>query len=252
MTQAPIIHVENLTVAYGHVEAVRDVSLEVFPGEFVSVIGNNGAGKSSTLKALAGLVKPSAGTIKIDGAVTTGLPPHAVVKRGVSLVPEGRMIFADQTVMDNLLLGTYSRKDLTAEVLDEDLGRIFELFPILKDRRRQQAGSLSGGEQQMLALGRGLLARPKLLMIDEMSLGLAPRVLEMLFPVLEQLNRQGLAILLVEQLATLALKVAARGYVFANSRIVLKGPSAELARNGEVIEAYLGRRSGHRGASAHA
>jgi branched-chain amino acid transport system ATP-binding protein len=241
--QKPLLEVENLTVAYGRVEAVRDVSLKVLPGEFISIIGNNGAGKSSTLKAIAGLVKPASGKIRISGAEVQGLPAHAIVKRGVSLVPEGRLIFADQTVMDNLLLGTYSRSGMSAGALREDLERIHELFPILKERQRQQAGSLSGGEQQMLALARGLLARPRLLMIDEMSLGLAPRVLEALFPVLERLNSQGLAILLVEQLATLALKVANRGYVFANSKIILRGSAIELARNEEIVEAYLGRRA---------
>lgn len=241
--RSPLLEVKDLTVSYGHVEAVREVSLRVLPGEFVSIIGNNGAGKSSTLKAIAGVVKPASGTIKIDGVEVQGLPAHSIVKRGISLVPEGRLIFADQTVVDNLLLGTYSRSNLSGEMLQRDLDRIFELFPILKERRRQQAGSLSGGEQQMLALARGLLAQPRLLMIDEMSLGLAPRVLESLFLVLETLNSQGLAILLVDQLATLALKVANRGYVFENSRIILRGSAMELARNEQIIEAYLGRRA---------
>ena len=219
------------------------MSFRVRPGEFVSIIGNNGAGKSSTLNAIAGVVKAASGKIRIDGIEVQGMPAHAIVKHGISLVPEGRLIFADQTVMDNLLLGTYARTDLNGNTLDEDLERIFDLFPILKERQHQQAGSLSGGEQQMLALARGLLAQPRLLMIDEMSLGLAPRVLESLFPVLELLNSQGLAILLVEQLATLALKVANRGYVFENSRIILRGSAIELARNEQIVEAYLGRRA---------
>ena len=239
----PLLDVENLTVRYGQIEAVRNVSLHVLPGEFVSIIGNNGAGKSSTLKAIAGVVKPAEGTIRINGKTIQGRQPHDVVKLGISLVPEGRLIFADQTVLDNLMLGAYTRSSQGNGAIDADLGRMFELFPILKDRTKQIAGSLSGGEQQMLVLARGLLARPQLLMIDEMSLGLAPRILETLFPVLEQLNEDGLAILLVEQLATLALKVADRGYVFENSRIVLHGAAADLAGNEQVIEAYLGRRA---------
>ena len=202
---------------YGQVQAVREVSLRVLPGEFVSIIGNNGAGKSSTLKAIAGVVKPSGGIIRVQGTEVQGLPAHRIVRMGLSLVPEGRQVFADQTVEDNLKLGAYSRgRDASGDV-DADIERMVDLFPVLGERRAQLAGSLSGGEQQMLALARGLLARPRLLMIDEMSLGLAPRVLETLFPVLEQLNRDGLAILLVEQLATMALKVAHRGYVFENA-----------------------------------
>lgn len=241
-TPNPLLEVDDLSVRYGHVEAVRNVSLKVLPGEFVSIIGNNGAGKSSTLKAIAGIEKPAGGTVKIDGEEVQNLSAHDIVKYGISLVPEGRLIFSDQTVVDNLLLGTYSRSSLSSRALQRELDWVFDLFPILKDRQRQMAGSLSGGEQQMLALARGLLAKPRLLMIDEMSLGLAPRVLETLFPVLESLNRQGLAILLVEQLATVALKVSNRGYVFENSQIVLRGSAIELARNEQVVEAYLGRR----------
>lgn len=241
-TPNPLLEVDDLSVRYGHVEAVRNVSLKVLPGEFVSIIGNNGAGKSSTLKAIAGIEKPAGGTVKIDGEEVQNLSAHDIVKYGISLVPEGRLIFSDQTVVDNLLLGTYSRPSLSSRALQRELDWVFDLFPILKDRQRQMAGSLSGGEQQMLALARGLLAKPRLLMIDEMSLGLAPRVLETLFPVLESLNRQGLAILLVEQLATVALKVSNRGYVFENSQIVLRGSAIELARNEQVVEAYLGRR----------
>ncbi len=241
--ETPLLEVENLSVRYGHVEAVRDVSLRVAPGEFVSIIGNNGAGKSSTLKAVAGVVRPSGGRVRIRGRETNGLPTHRIVQMGVCLVPEGRMIFSDQTVLDNLLLGAYSRNRAERKSLNSDLDRAFELFPILKERRDQIAGSLSGGEQQMLALSRGLLSHPELLMIDEMSLGLAPKVLETMFPALERLNRSGIAILLVEQLATMALRVADRGYVFENSRIVLSGPASELARDEQVVRAYLGRRA---------
>ena len=241
--QQPLLDVERLSVAYGQVQAVREVSLQVLPGEFVSIIGNNGAGKSSTLKAIAGVVKPSGGIVRVQGTEVQGLPAHRIVRMGLSLVPEGRQVFADQTVEDNLKLGAYSRvRDATGAV-DSDIERMVELFPVLGERRTQVAGSLSGGEQQMLALARGLLARPRLLMIDEMSLGLAPRVLETLFPVLEQLNRDGLAILLVEQLATMALKVAHRGYVFENAEISISGSASSLAQNRQVIESYLGRRA---------
>lgn len=240
-TVEPVLEVEDLYVNYGHVEAVRGVSLKVLPGEFVSIIGNIGAGKTSTLKAIAGAVRPAGGRIRVDGVSVAGLPAHKIVRMGVSLVPEGRLIFADQTVHDNLMLGGYVR--VRDQSFAQDVDRMIELFPVLGERRNQIAGSLSGGEQQMLALARGLLSHPRLLMIDEMSLGLAPRVLENLFPVLAELNRGGLAILLVEQLATVALQVAERGYVFENSRIVLSGPTTELAENEQVIEAYLGRRA---------
>ena len=239
----PLLEVKKLSVTYGHVEAVREVSLTVKSGEYVSIIGNNGAGKTSTLKAIAGVVKPAAGEISFDGEPITGLASHDIVKRGLSMIPEGRLIFADQTVEDNLFLGAYSRAGGagSSEVAD-DLERMFELFPVLKERRHQVAGNLSGGEQQMLALSRGLLSRPRLLMIDEMSLGLAPLVLETLFPVIENLNKEGLAILLVEQLATVALQYADRGYVMENSGILLSGTTKELINDDRVIEAYLGRR----------
>ena len=238
----PLLEVRKLSVTYGHVEAVREVSLTVKSGEYVSIIGNNGAGKTSTLKAIAGVVKPAAGEISFDGEPITGLASHDIVKRGLSMIPEGRLIFADQTVEDNLFLGAYSRGGTGSSEVADDLERMFELFPVLKERRHQVAGNLSGGEQQMLALSRGLLSRPRLLMIDEMSLGLAPLVLETLFPVIENLNKEGLAILLVEQLATVALQYADRGYVMENSRILLSGTTKELANDDRVIEAYLGRR----------
>ncbi|MCY3874276.1 MAG: ABC transporter ATP-binding protein [Rhodobacteraceae bacterium] len=241
--QQPLLEVERLSVTYGQVQAVREISLQVLPGEFVSIIGNNGAGKSSTLKAIAGVVKPAGGTIRIQGTEVQGLPAHRIVRMGLSLVPEGRQVFADQTVDDNLRLGAYSRRRDRESAVDADIERMVELFPVLGERRTQVAGSLSGGEQQMLALARGLLSRPRLLMIDEMSLGLAPRVLETLFPVLERLNRDGLAILLVEQLATMALRVAHRGYVFENAEISISGSARSLAQNRQVIESYLGRRA---------
>lgn len=245
----PLLEVSDLSVSYGRVEAVREVSLTVGAGEYVSIIGNNGAGKSSTLKAIAGVVRPAAGEIRLGGESIAGMASHDVVRRGLSMIPEGRRVFADQTVEDNLLLGAYSRsRKSPAAELARDLERCFALFPILKERRRQIAGSLSGGEQQMLALSRGLLSRPRLLMIDEMSLGLAPLVLETLFPVIEALNRDGLAILLVEQLATTALQYADRGYVMEGSRVLLGGAARELAADERVIEAYLGRRKAGRAA----
>ncbi len=213
MSQIPLLEVRDLSVVYGRVEATRRVSLTVHAGEFVAIIGSNGAGKSSTLKAIAGVVRPASGQILVAGAAMQGHESHQVVQKGVVLVPEGRHVFADQSVEDNLLLGGYlrSKADVAAGVEE-----MFDIFPRLKERRDQLAGSLSGGEQQMLAIARGLLAKPKLLMIDEVSLGLAPKILQFLFPILTRLNKQGLSILLVEQLATEALAVTDRAYVMEN------------------------------------
>jgi len=237
-----LLEVEGLQVAYGRIEAVREVSLRVEPGEFVGVIGSNGAGKSSTVRAIAGVVAPSGGSIRFAGESVTGQPSHRMVARGLAMVPEGRQVFADQTVEDNLLLGAYLRlgRDSTARA---DIERMYETFPRLKERRHQVAGSLSGGEQQMLAIARGLVSKPKLLIVDELSLGLAPRVLDLLFPVLAELNRQGLSILLIEQMASYALAVTQRTYVMETGRILLDGPSAALARDPRVMDAYLGRRA---------
>ncbi|SEO66127.1 ABC transporter ATP-binding protein [Aquisalimonas asiatica] len=238
----PALEVSNLEVAYGQVKAVRGVSLTVGQGELVSLIGSNGAGKSSTLKAIAGVIRPVAGAVNVAGQATQGLPSEQMVERGVALVPEGRMIFADQTVEDNLYLGAYTRiKKNDKAGVAEDFEKVYHLFPRLHERRTQVAGSLSGGEQQMLALARGLLSRPTLLMIDEMSLGLAPRVIDTLFPVISQLNDEGLSILLVEQMARLAMQVSSRTYVMENGSIFAEGPSAELARDPRVMEAYLGK-----------
>jgi branched-chain amino acid transport system ATP-binding protein len=216
------------------------VSLEVGAGEFVAVIGSNGAGKSSTMKAISGVLAPVAGRIEFNGADVTGLPSHRLVRAGLAMVPEGRQVFAEQTVEDNLRLGAFVFSATPARI-DEAVERGFTLFPRLAERRAQAAGSLSGGEQQMLAIARGLASSPKLLVIDELSLGLAPRVLEMLFPVLESLNRDGLAILLVEQLATQALAVSHRAYVMETGKVTLSGRSGDLARDPAVRQAYLGR-----------
>jgi branched-chain amino acid transport system ATP-binding protein len=241
---APLLALHDVRVSYGRIEAVRGVDLTVGAGEFVGVIGSNGAGKSSLLRALAGVLRPVAGTVRFDGADTTGLRSSQMVARGLAMVPEGRMVFADQTVHDNLLLGGYSRMRRDATGVAADIERVLELFPILRQRLAQEAGTLSGGEQQMLAVARGLVSRPRLLVIDELSLGLAPRVLDMLFPVLRALNRDGLSILLVEQMASYALAVTHRTYVMENGRIRFEGASAALADDPRVLDAYLGRR-GH-------
>jgi len=242
---AALLEVRGLKVAYGRIEAVRGVDLEVGPGEFVGIIGSNGAGKTSALRAIAGVLAPVDGSIRFAGEMTTGLPSHAVVARGVAMVPEGRQVFADQTVEDNLILGAYVRIGADDAGVKQDMERVLALFPRLRERLTQQAGLLSGGEQQMLAIARGLLSRPKLLIVDELSLGLAPKILDLLFPVLVDLNREGLSILLVEQMASYALQVTQRTYVMENGRILMQGPSAQLADDPRVLDAYLGRGRGH-------
>jgi branched-chain amino acid transport system ATP-binding protein len=239
---APLLEVADLQVAYGRVEAVRGVSLSVARGELVAVIGSNGAGKSSIMKAIAGVVRPVGGRIAFAGRDVTGRSSHEMVAAGLAMVPEGRRVFGDQTVEDNLRLGSYSRR-LTAAATRQRLEEAYTMFPRLAERRAQLAGSLSGGEQQMLAIARGLQSKPDLLVIDELSLGLAPKILDMLFPVLVGLNRDGLSILLVEQLAAQALRVASRAYVVETGRILLSGPAHALAEDGRVIDAYLGRRA---------
>jgi branched-chain amino acid transport system ATP-binding protein len=240
-----LLKVEHLKVAYGRIEAVRDANLEVHDGEFVGVIGSNGAGKTSTLRAIAGVKAPAAGSITFAGEPIAGLPSHAVVARGIAMVPEGRQVFADQTVEDNLILGAYLRAGKDGAGIKADMDRVLGLFPVLRARLSQQAGSLSGGEQQMLAIARGLLSRPRLLVVDELSLGLAPKILEMLFPVLVELNRAGLSILLVEQMASYALKVTHRTYVMENGSILMHGDSRKLADDPRVLDAYLGRHHVH-------
>ncbi len=242
---APILSVNGLRVSYGRIEAVRGVDLAVGAGEFVGIIGSNGAGKTSLLRAVTGVLKPVGGSVRFDGADTTGLKSHAMVARGLAMVPEGRMVFADQSVRDNLVLGAFSRIGQDRAGVEADIARMIGLFPRLGERIDQQAGTLSGGEQQMLAIARGLLSRPKLLVIDELSLGLAPKILDMLFPVLTQLNREGLSILLVEQMASYALAVTHRTYVMENGRVLFDGESKALAGDDRVLDAYLGRRGKH-------
>jgi len=238
----PLLSVEGVRVSYGRIEAVRGVDLQVGAGEFVGIIGSNGAGKSSLMRAVAGVLKPAAGRVTFDGADATGLKSHQMVARGLAMVPEGRMVFADQTVRENLMLGGFSRMKADRAGVAADQERILNLFPRLRERLDQEAGTLSGGEQQMLAIARGLLSRPRLLVIDELSLGLAPLILDMLFPVLSTLNREGLSILLVEQMASYALAVTDRTYVMENGRVLFEGRSADLAQDPRVLDAYLGRR----------
>jgi branched-chain amino acid transport system ATP-binding protein len=245
MAASPILLVSDLCVSYGRIEAVRGVTLTINKGEFVGVIGSNGAGKTSMLRAIAGVLRPAGGSVSFEGADTTGAKSHQMVARGLAMVPEGRMVFADQTVRDNLVLGAYSRISSDPQGVEEDIEKTLGLFPRLKERINQQAGTLSGGEQQMLAIARGLLSRPRLLVIDELSLGLAPKILDMLFPVLTDLNRQGLSILLVEQMASYALAVTHRTYVMENGRVLFDGASTDLAGDDRVLDAYLGRRGKH-------
>ena len=239
MHNAPLLEVIDLSVVYGRVEATRDVSLKIYPGEFVAIIGSNGAGKSSTLKAIAGVIRPSKGNILLEGMPIQGLPSHEMVKKGIVLVPEGRYVFADQSAEDNLKLGGYLRD---SRDVNNGIAEIYNLFPRLKERKDQLAGSLSGGEQQMLAIARGILAKPKILMIDEVSLGLAPKILQFLFPVLTHLNEAGLSILLVEQLATEALAVTSRAYVMEGGKVTISGNSTDLTHDPRIMEAYLGKK----------
>ena len=232
----PILTVSDLTVHYGGIEAVKGISLEVMEGEIVTLIGANGAGKSSTLRSITGLVKPAGGTITFRGDNITGRDSAVIVKKGITLVPEGRRIFPDLTVLENLKVGAYLRRDEIAG----DIQWVYELFPRLKERSWQAGGTLSGGEQQMLAVGRALMARPKLIMMDEPSLGLAPLVVRDIFSIIRQINRQGVTILLIEQNANMALKVADKAYVMETGRITMSGTGRELLDNDAVRAAYLG------------
>jgi branched-chain amino acid transport system ATP-binding protein len=235
---APLLAVEGLYVNYGPVVAVRGVSFAVAQGEIVTLIGANGAGKTSTLEAVSGLVRPRAGRVRLDGQEVTRLSTAALVDHGVVLVPEGRAILARMTVLENLRLGGYRRQDRAG--LERDVQHMLERFPILGQRRGQLAGSLSGGEQQQLALARGLLARPRLLLLDEPSMGLAPQIVRQIFRLVEQIRGEGVTILLVEQNARRALAIADRGYVLETGRIVLEGPASTLAADERVRAAYVG------------
>ncbi|CAB3851931.1 High-affinity branched-chain amino acid transport ATP-binding protein LivF [Achromobacter aegrifaciens] len=234
-----MLKVEDLSVAYGGVQAVRGLSLEVRPGEIAALLGANGAGKSSTLMAIVGSVKPKSGRVIFEGRDITGTPPDRLVTQGISMIPEGARVFARQPVEQNLRLGAYTVRD--ERVYGERLERVYALFPRLKERRTQLAGTMSGGERQMLAIGRALMSGPRLLLIDEPSLGLSPLLVEQVFDALAALNRDdGLSVLLVEQNMAQALEVAARAYVMQSGRVALSGEAAELAASDEVRKAYLG------------
>ncbi|HIS72995.1 MAG TPA: ABC transporter ATP-binding protein [Candidatus Scatomorpha pullicola] len=231
-----MLSIKDLKVSYGGIEAVKGISFDVRQGEIVTLIGANGAGKSSTLRAISGLVKPSGGSISFEGQDITGKNPTDIVKQGVTLVPEGRRIFADLTVLENLRIGAYLRHD----DLKDDIEWVYSLFPRLKERSWQAGGTLSGGEQQMLAVGRALMSRPKLIMMDEPSLGLAPIVVRGIFDIIREINKRGTTILLIEQNANMALQTADTGYVMETGRITLTGTGEELLKNEAVQAAYLG------------
>ena len=232
-----MLGVDALEVAYGEIRALKGVALEVGRGEIVALLGNNGAGKTTTLKTISGLLRPTRGAVMLDGKPLIGVPPHDIVSKGIAHVPEGRRIFNRLTVRENLMMGAYLRRD--AGIAD-DLDRVFALFPRLEERVAQVAGTLSGGEQQMLAIGRALMLSPRLLLLDEPSMGLAPVLVEQIFDTIAGINRQGTTILLVEQNAAMALSIAHRGYVLETGTIALTGTAAELSDNAEVRRAYLG------------
>lgn len=232
----PILSIQNLQVNYGGIEAVKGISFDVPEGEIVTLIGANGAGKSSTLRAISGLVKPKGGKILFRGEDITGKNPTEIVSRGITLVPEGRRIFADLTVKENLRVGAYLRKD----DISEDMEWVFSLFPRLREREWQAGGTLSGGEQQMLAMGRALMSKPKLLMLDEPSMGLAPILVDQIFQIIKELHDTGTTILLVEQNAQVALSIADRAYVLETGRISMEGNAQELLADDRVRQAYLG------------
>ncbi len=232
-----ILKVEDINVYYGAIHAIKGVSFEVNQGEVVTLIGANGAGKSTVLKTVAGLLTSHTGSIEFMGQRLNGIPAHKIVPKGLALVPEGRQIFLQMTVEENLQMGAFTRP---ASEFDASIADVYERFPRLKERRRQVAGTLSGGEQQMLAMGRALMSKPTLLMLDEPSMGLAPILVDQIFDIIQELNRHGTTILLVEQNAQMALSVAHRGYVLETGKIVATGTGAELLENEAVKKAYLG------------
>jgi branched-chain amino acid transport system ATP-binding protein len=240
--QAPLLDVQGLAAGYGPIEALRGVNLKVYPGEIVALIGSNGAGKSTLLMTLCGIVRPRGGRVLYRGRDVTGLPPHVLMRQGMAQVPEGRRIFPGMTVLENLQMGAAagSGRLFREKTVAADLERVYGLFPVLHERAAQRGGTLSGGEQQMLAIARGLMSRPKLLLLDEPSLGLAPLIVKQIFRIIEEINRAATAILLVEQNAYLALKHAQRASVLAGGEIVLEGTAQSLLDNPEVRRAYLG------------
>ena len=233
-----LLEVENIHSYYGHIHALRGVSLRVDEGEVVTLIGSNGAGKTTTLRSIHGILAPREGRIVFRGEEIQGKPAHDMIKKGIAQSPEGRRIFSRMTVRENLEMGAYHRNDRSE--ISDDMNRVFDLFPRLKERIRQEAGTMSGGEQQMLAIGRALMSRPKLLLLDEPSMGLAPVLVERIFQTVEEINKQGTTILLVEQNANIALEVATRGYVLETGTIVNAAPAEKLREDPKVREAYLG------------
>ena len=232
-----MLKIDNLSVNYGGIKAVRNVSFEVPDGKIVTLIGANGAGKSTILRTITGLVHAASGSITYDGEELTKLPTHTIVTKGITLVPEGRHVFPDMTVLENLKIGAYLRKDN----LNDDIEWVYSLFPRLKERNWQQAGTLSGGEQQMLAVGRALMSRPKLIMMDEPSLGLAPIIVKEIFNIIKEINKRGVTILLIEQNANMALHIADLAYVLETGTIALHSTGQELLANEKVKELYLGK-----------
>ena len=233
-----MLKVENLVVKYGMIEAIKGISFEVNDGEIVTLIGSNGAGKTTTMQTISGLLKPAQGSVLLDGVDLTKIAPHKIVPMGLAQVPEGRRVFAQQTVEENLELAPYCRKD--KEGVKADMQNVFELFPRLLERRTQLAGTLSGGEQQMLAMARALMAKPKIMLMDEPSMGLSPLLVKEIFRIIQDINKQGTTVLLVEQNAKMALAIADRAYVLETGKIILEGTGAELAASEQVRKAYLG------------
>ena len=233
-----MLKVENLVVSYGMIEAIKGLSFEVNDGEIVTLIGANGAGKTTTMQTISGLLKPVSGSITLDGVELTKVPAHKIVSLGLAQVPERRRVFTQQSVEDNLLLGAYTRKD--KEEIQKDLEEVYEWFPRLNERRKQLAGTLSGGEQQMLAMGRALMAKPKIMLLDEPSMGLSPLLVKEIFNIIEEINKKGTTIFLVEQNAKMALAIANRAYVLETGKITLEGTGAELSNDARVQKAYLG------------
>lgn len=231
-----MLKIDNLKVSYGGIEAVKGITFQVPERQIVTLIGANGAGKSTTLRAIAGLVKPASGRIHLQAEDITGLTPDRIVSKGITLVPEGRRVFPDLTVLENLKIGAYLRKDS----LEDDIKWVYDLFPRLRERSWQAAGTLSGGEQQMLAVGRALMSRPKIIMMDEPSLGLAPIVVKGIFEIIREINKQGVTVLLIEQNANMALHTADLGYVLETGKITMSGSGQELLVNEDVKKAYLG------------
>jgi branched-chain amino acid transport system ATP-binding protein len=233
-----VLEVSALSAGYGEVQILSEVNLSVAAGEIVTLVGSNGAGKSTLLNAICGIVRPTAGRVTLHGVDITGWTSEAIVAQGITQVPEGRRLFPQMTVRENLLMGAYRRRDRQA--IQRDLDWMYELFPILKDRQRQRAGSLSGGEQQMCAIARGLMARPRILILDELSLGLAPIMLDVLVDAIEKVHNEGTTIFVVEQDVATAFDLASTGYVLENGRVVLSGSTRELKTNPHVKKAYLG------------